>query len=180
MPPPVRKLALTAHVTSSVGWLGAVVTFGALSVTVLVNDDEQVVRGAYLAMESTGWYVLVPLSLASLATGLVQSLGTPWGLFKHYWVLVKLLINVVATVVLLLYMQTLGHLAGLARAPLPGGDLGGLRSPSPLVHAGAALVLLLVATVLSVYKPRGMTRYGQRRQRALATRREGAVAAATP
>jgi hypothetical protein len=58
------------------------------------------------------WFVLVPLSLASLLTGLVQSLGTPWGLFRHYWVLFKLLINVLATIVLLMYMQTLTYLGG--------------------------------------------------------------------
>jgi len=123
------------------------------------------VRAAYLVMEPAGWFVLVPLSLASLLTGLVQSLGTTWGLFRHYWVLFKLLINVVATIVLLLYMQTLSYLAGLAAETTAStGDLSGLRSPSAVVHAGAALLLLLMATVLAVYKPRGMTRHGQRKQ----------------
>jgi hypothetical protein len=40
-----------------------------------------------------------------------------------------------------------------------------LRNPSPVIHSGAALLALLVTTTLSVYKPRGMTRYGRRRQR---------------
>jgi hypothetical protein len=165
MSPGLRKLALTAHVTSSVGWLGAVAGFLALSIAGLTSRDGQTVRAVYLAMESTGWYVLVPLSLASLATGLAQALGTPWGLFRHYWVLLKLLMNVLATVVLLLYMQTLGYLAGIARkTPLDGGNLDTLRSPSPVLHAAAALVLLLVATTLSVFKPRGLTRYGRRKQ----------------
>jgi hypothetical protein len=163
--PRLRKFVLTAHVVSSVGWLGAVAVFLALSVVGLTSQDAQVVRAVYLAMESAGWIVLVPLSLASLLTGLVQSLGTKWGLFRHYWVLIKLLINVVATIVLLLYMQTLSHLAGLAaETTVSSGDLSGLRSPSPVIHAGAGLLLLLVAATLSVYKPRGMTRYGQRKQ----------------
>jgi hypothetical protein len=116
-------------------------------------------------MESTGWLVLVPLSLASLLTGLVQSLGTKWGLFRHYWVLVKLVINVVATIILLLYMQTLESLARMSReTTLSDGVLSGLRDPSPVLHAGAALLLLAVATTLAVYKPPGMTRYGQRKQ----------------
>jgi hypothetical protein len=165
MSPGLRKLALTAHVASSVGWLGAVAGFLALSIVGLTSRDGQTVRSVYIAMEPAGWYVLVPLSLASLATGLVQSLGTPWGLFRHYWVLVKLLMNVLATVVLLLYMQTLGYLAGIARkTPLDGGNLDALRSPSPVLHAAAALVLLVVATTLSVYKPRGLTGYGRRKQ----------------
>jgi hypothetical protein len=165
MTPGLRKLALTAHITSSVGWLGAVAGFLALAVVGLTSQDDQTVRGAFLVMEATGWFVLVPLSLASLLTGLVQSLGTTWGLFRHYWVLAKLVINIFATIVLLMYMQTLGSLADVAaETTVPGNDLGVLKSPSPLLHAGAALLLLLVATVLAVYKPRGMTPYGQRKQ----------------
>jgi uncharacterized membrane protein len=163
--PWLRKLALTAHVTASVGWLGAVLAFLALSVAGLTSQDPQTVRGAYLVMELTGWAVLVPLSLASLLTGLVSSLGSSWGLFRHYWVLFKLAINLVATIVLLLYMQTLASLADAAAATtLSGNELRGLSSPSPTLHAAAALLLLLVATALAIYKPRGMTRYGQRKQ----------------
>jgi hypothetical protein len=162
--PRLRKLALTAHVTSSVGWLGAVVAFLALSVAGLTSQDPQTVRGAYLVMELTGWVVLVPLSLASLLTGLVCSLGSIWGLFRHYWVLFKLLINVVATIVLLLYMLTLDYLADVAAAAtFSSSELRGLRSPSPVLHAVAALLLLVVATTLAISKPRGMTRYGQRK-----------------
>jgi hypothetical protein len=165
MTPRLRKFALTAHVASSVGWLGAVTVSLALGVAGLTSQDAQTVRGAYLTLELTGWFVLVPLSLASLVTGLISSLGTRWGLFRHYWVLFKLLINVAATIVLLLYMQTLGYLAGVAaETTLSSGDLRGLRNPSPVLHAGAALLLLLVATTLAVYKPRGMTRYGRRKQ----------------
>lgn len=115
-------------------------------------------------MQLTGWFVLIPLALASLLTGVVQALGTTWGLFRHYWVLAKLLITVVASVVLLLYTQTLSYLADLAAQTKPSADLGGLRTPSPIIHAAAAVLLLLLATVLAVYKPRGMTRYGWRRQ----------------
>lgn len=165
MTPRVRKFALTAHVTSSVGWLGAVAGTLALAVAGLTSQDAQTVRAAYLAMELTGWLVLVPLSLASLLTGLVQSLGTRWGLFRHYWVLAKLLINVTATIVLLLYMQTLGSLADVAAvATVSDDDLRDIRSPSPVLHAGGAVLLLLAATTLAVYKPQGMTPYGQRRQ----------------
>ncbi len=157
-----RKLALTAHVTSSVGWLGAVACFLALSVVGWVGEDARTVRSVYISMEAVGWYVLVPLSVASLVSGLVQSLGTSWGLFRHYWVLAKLMINVFATIVLLMYMQTLDYLAGVAEDTASSGA--GLRNPSPVLHAGGALLLLLVATALAVYKPRGLTRYGQRKQ----------------
>jgi hypothetical protein len=166
MTPRLRKFALTAHVSASVGWLGAVVAFLALAVAGLTSEDAQIVRAAYLTMELIGWYALVPLALASLLSGLVQAFGTTWGLFRHYWILFKLLINVFATIVLLMYTQTLDHFAGVAADnTLSSSDLSGLRSSSPLLHAGLALLLLLVATTLAVYKPRGLTPYGQRKQR---------------
>lgn len=164
MRPRVRKLALTGHVTSSVGWLGAVIAFLALSVVGLTSEDAQTVRGAYLVMEQAAWLALVPLSFASLLTGIVGSLGTAWGLLRHYWVLFKLLINVVLTIVLLVYMETFGVMAAIAADP--GADLDVVRNPSPVIHAGAALLLLFVAAALAVFKPRGITPYGWRRQHA--------------
>jgi hypothetical protein len=163
MTPRIRKLALTAHVSSSVGWLGAVAAFLALAVIGVTSQDAQTVRGVYLVMEPAAWHVLVPLALASLLTGLVQSLGTVWGLFRHYWVLFKLLITLFATVVLLMYMGTFRSMAGVAADQRA--DLGLVRNASPMIHAALALLVLLVATVLAVYKPRGMTPYGQGRQR---------------
>lgn len=161
MSPRVRKFALTAHVTSSVGWVGAVFAFLPPAVAGLISQDVQTMRGAYLVMELIVWYALVPLAFASLLTGIVQSLGTTWGLIRHYWVLFKLLITVFATFVLLEYAQTSSLLAGAAAS---GDDLGALRGEGTLVHAGLGLLLLLVATVLAVYKPRGMTRFGRRKQ----------------
>jgi hypothetical protein len=166
MKPGLRKFALTAHVVSSVGWLGAVVGALALGIAGLSSQDAETVRAAYIAMDSIAWFVLIPLSFASLLTGLVQALGTHWGLFRHYWVLAKLVINVVATIVLLLYTQTLGVLADIAaetKASRP--DLSALRDPSPVLHASVGLLLLLLATILAVYKPRGLTPYGVRKRK---------------
>jgi len=165
MPPRVRKLALTAHVTTSVGWLGAVAVFLALAVAGLTSRDTELVRAAYLVMGLTGWFVIVPLCLASLVTGVLSSLGTTWGLLRYYWVVAKLLITALSTLVLLVHMQPIGHIADVAaRTELSSADLHGLRVQL-VVQSGAALVVLLVATVLSVYKPQGRTKYGQRKQR---------------
>lgn len=161
MAPPLRKLALTTHVVASVGWLGAVVVFLALSITGLTSTNTETVRSAYLAMEAVGLYVLVPFSIASLLTGLIQALGTKWGLIRHYWVLAKLFINVLASVILLLYTQTL---ASLAETASTNADLGTLRNPSPMLHAAVGLLLLIAAAALSIYKPRGITRYGWSKQ----------------
>lgn len=163
--PSLRKLALTLHVTSSVGWLGAVAAFLPLALASLLGRDAQLVRSADLAMDLIAWFAIVPFCFASLLTGLVSSLGTPWGLFRHYWVLVKLLITVPAALILLVHMQPIGLLAGAAsKATLTwsGTDLHGLRNLL-VTAAGAALLTLLVLTTLSMYKPRGMTRHGWRR-----------------
>jgi hypothetical protein len=166
MTPSLRKLILTAHVTSSVGWLGAVVAYLVLVVAALTNRDAQTVRAAYLAMELAGWFAIVPLALTSLLTGLVQSLGTTWGLFQHYWVLFKLLLTLFATIVLLLHMPAVSFLAGV-----PLGTDGATPSGlwGELIHAGGGLLVLLVTTTLSVYKPRGLTPYGRRKQHKLRT-----------
>ena len=162
----VRKFALTAHVTSSVGWIGAVAGFLALALAGLTSHDDQTVRAAYLALELIGWFVIVPLSFVSPLTGLIQALGTTWGLFRHYWVLIKFLITIPATLLLLLHMQPVGHLARVvADTTLARGELAGLRIQLA-ADAGAAVVVLLIATTLSIYKPRGMTSYGRRKQHA--------------
>jgi hypothetical protein len=160
--PGIRRLALTAHVASSVGWLGAVAGFLALAVVGLTSGSAQTARGAYLVMEPAAWFVLVPLALASLLTGLVQSLGTSWGLFRHYWVFFKLVINVVATAILLTYMETFRLMADVAADPKS--DLEAVRNPSPLLHGVGALILLVAATSLAVYKPQGLTPYGRRKR----------------
>lgn len=163
LPTGLRKFVLTAHVTASVGWLGAAMAFLALAVVGLTSQDPETVRGVYLVMEPAARLVLVPLAFVSLLTGIVQSLGSVWGLFRHYWVVFKLLITVFATIVLLIYIETFRSMAGVAADP--DSDLHVVRNASPVLHATLALVTLLVATVLAVFKPKGMTPYGWRKQR---------------
>ncbi len=163
MPPRLRKFALAAHLTSSVGWIGAVAGYIALDVATATSQDTRTLRSAYLAMELIALYVIVPLALASLLTGLLMSLGTKWGLFRHYWVLISLLLTIIATVVLLVETQTIGYFADIAADPTTSGD--DLRAlGSTLVHSVGGTVVLLVILALNVYKPRGMTRYGWRKQ----------------
>ncbi|WP_434594090.1 hypothetical protein [Streptomyces sp. A5-4] len=157
--PRLRKVVLTTHVTTSVGWLGAVAAYIALDVAAVTSQDVETVRGAYLAMEVTAWYVIVPLALASVLVGVVNSLGTPWGLFRHHWVLAKLLLTLFATTILLVETQTISSLAETAASGADPREL-----PGSLFHSIGGLVVLLVITSLSVFKPRGLTRYGWRKQ----------------
>lgn len=169
MTPGLRRFALTLHLTCSVGWLGAVVAYLALGVSAATSRDAQTVRAAWIAMELTGWVVIVPLAIAALLTGLVMSLGTPWGLFRHYWVLITLVLTILAIAVLLLHMPTVSTLAGVARE-VDSVELGGFGGD--LLHAGGGLVVLLAITVLNVYKPRGLTPYGWRKQQEERLRRQ--------
>lgn len=157
----LRKLMFTVHLTSSVGWIGAVVAYLTLGLSAMTSQDAQTLRAAWIAMELIGWYAIVPLALVALLTGLIMSLGTSWGLFRHYWVVITLALTILSTVVLLLHMPTVSSLADVAREP-DGADLG--RLGGDLFHAGGGLLVLLVITVLNVYKPRGMTPYGWRKQ----------------
>jgi hypothetical protein len=163
MPPRLRKFALAAHIALAVGWIGAVAGYIALDVAAATGQNAQTLRAAYLAMEVIAWYVIVPLALGSLLSGLIMSLGTKWGLFRHYWVLISLLLTIFATVVLLVETQTISYFADIAADPTTSGD--DLRAlGSTLVHSVGGTVVLLVILVLNMYKPRGMTRYGWRKQ----------------
>lgn len=157
MRPSVRKAALTVHVAASVGWLGALIVFFAHGLASLQASEEHVVRATSLAMGLAAWFVILPLSIVTLASGFVQALGTAWGLLRHYWVIFKLALTAIATGVLLLKLQPISHLAETAaQTGFSSGDLVGLRT-SLTVHAAGGLVVLLAALVLALYKPAGAT-----------------------
>lgn len=160
MPPPLRKAVLTAHVATSVGWFGALLGYVALDIITATVSGIATVRSAYVAMDVIVRYAIVPLAIASVLIGIVNALGTSWGLFRHYWVLVKLILTLVAAGVLLHEAATVAWLADLATStPDPG------RLSSTLPHSIGGLIVLSLTLVLSVFKPRGLTRHGWRKQR---------------
>jgi hypothetical protein len=162
MSPAFRKLALTVHLTTSVGWVGAVIAYLGLGIAAGQSSDTETIRAAWTAMDVIGWWVIVPLAIAALVTGVVMSLGTRWGLFRHYWTVISLGLTVVCTVVLVVHMPSVSAIARRVRSADPA-DLRGFGGD--LFHPGAGLLLLLVITVLNVYKPAGLTPYGWRKQR---------------
>lgn len=165
MSPRLRRFALTAHIAFSVGWNGAVAAFLALAIVGLIGHDAQVVRAAYLAMELIARWVIVPLALAALLSGLVMGIGTRWGLFRHYWVLFTLLLTILAVAVLLGQLELVSYVAGVAaETRLSTVELREART-SLVAHAGGGLLVLLAITGLNVYKPPGLTPYGKRRLR---------------
>jgi hypothetical protein len=161
MPPALRRAMLAAHIICSVGWLGAAAAYLALGVAAEVNMQPQVIRAAWIAMELSGWFVIIPLACLAYLTGLVLSLGTPWGLFKHYWVVIAFVLTTLSLAVLLLHMPSVSTLAGLARTS---DDAAASRLGGDVLHPALGILVLGVVTVLNVHKPRGLTPYGRRKQ----------------
>lgn len=161
MSPLRRKALLAVHLVASVGWVGGAVAYVALGVAARTTTDPATIRAAWLAFDILGWWVLVPEAVLTLVTGVALSLGTRWGLFLHYWVVVALLVTLLCTVVLVLHMRDVSATAALARTA----DAAELRRlGGDLAHPTIGLVLLLFVLVLNVFKPRGVTRRGWRRQ----------------
>ncbi len=161
MTPRVRKLALTTHVTFSVGWLGAVVAYLTVAIAGLTSLDPQLVKGTYVTMQLMAWFVIVPFAIAALVSGLVQSLGTEWGLFRHYWIIAKFVLTTLGTVILLLHAPRVTEMAvRAAESALASGDHSQQRL-ALVIHAAGGLAILLGATVLSIFKPWGKTPHGK-------------------
>lgn len=168
----IRKAVVLAHVVTSVGWLGAVVAYVSLDFVAVMSRDVQLVRGAFLAMEVMIQAVIVPLAIASVMIGLITAWCTPWGVLRHYWVLMKLLATAMATVVLLLETPTIRSLADAASTASDPRELNGT-----LPHSVGGAVVLLLITGLSIFRPKGLTRYGWRKQQ---EQRRAQVTALTP
>ena len=174
--PGPRKLALTVHILSSVGWMGAVAAFLALALTGRSTDDPSLARGVYQAMDVIVRAAIVPLAFLALLTGILQGVGTRWGLLRHYWVVIKLVATAIATIVLLTELDPIAHLADIAQADLLREGTMTQERTSLVVHSGGGLLTLLIPMVLSIYKPRGLTRRGRRHAAAEAATAPGASA----
>jgi len=162
MSPSARKLILALHLTASIGWIGAVAAYLRLDITAVTSEDANALRSAYLGMDAIAGNVIVPLAITALLTGIAISLGTKWGLFKHYWTAISLIMTTIAVIVLIAETRTIDRYAAVAASPSASVEelqrLGGT-----LPHSLGGMVVLLVVLVLNVYKPQGLTRHGQRR-----------------
>lgn len=162
MPSRVRKSFLTVHVLSSVGWVGAVAAFLVLAVAGYTTSNDQFAAGLYVSLRLMTWWLIIPLSVVSLVGGVIQSLGTSWGLLRHYWVVVKLLVTTGATALLFLHTLIIDRAATEAVAGMTGAGASAMKLQL-VIDSAAALVVLILITILSTVKPRGITPLGARR-----------------
>lgn len=160
-----RKLVLTLHMITTMGWLGSAAAYIPIAANVLTNQDTSFVQSAIQIMVLIANFIVVPMAFVSLLTGIALSLGSRWGLFRHYWILFKLVLTVIALFMLVAYTQALGQMAAIAvQRTLSSNDISILKDPIHLLHSSGGLFVVLLATVMSVYKPKGMTKYGWRKQ----------------
>lgn len=157
----LRKAAVVGHIIASVGWLGAVAAFLALAIAGFTSPRVNIAEATAVAMELVTWLVIVPFAVASLLSGVLVSMSSPWGLLRHYWVVAKLLITVGATGLLLLHTQPIGLLSAAASQGAPGTEIHRLQVQL-IGDASAALLVLVINVLLSVFKPWGPTRLGAR------------------
>lgn len=155
---------MLTHVVAAVGWLGVTATFLVLTVALLDSRDSATLRAGYAMHELMVTWLARPAALLTLGTGLVLSLGTRWGLVRHWWVLAKLVL-LVATVAV-----TVSVSPDLLRYSIEHADEAGTAG-----YADAQRVLVLMAiyhvvmigtaAALSVYKPAGRLRPASVRSR---------------
>jgi hypothetical protein len=144
LPRPVHKAVLAVHVLSSVGWFGVAVTL-AFCALVGGSTDE---LALYEIIQAT-LSLSVPLGLAAAVSGIVLSVTTRWGLVRHWWVVAKeaITVAVIATDVLV-----------VGPAMDEAIDTGvPTEMPGPI---WAHCIVLAIAAVLSVVKPRARTPLG--------------------
>jgi hypothetical protein len=168
MRPALRRLSLATHITLSVSWIGAAGSFLVLNTIALTSPNDETVRAVYLSMNLIGLYAIVPLSLAALATGLIQSSGTHWGLLRHYWVVAKLLLTTLAVYALFMHqfsaVTSAAKLVPVSSTPVVLDPRLHSLGMEILGDVSGGLFVLLVVATLAVYKPWGLTRYGRDRQ----------------
>lgn len=154
-----QKFTLLAHIACSVGWFGAIIPYLALVIAGLTSHNAERMRALYLSMEIIGWYVIVPFSVAALLSGLLQSLSSQWGLFKHWWIVAKFVLTIFAVLVLLRHMGGVSRIANESSQSKE-------SFRHEFVHATAGLLVLLMAMTLAQFKPWGTTSYGRRKLKA--------------
>lgn len=157
-----RKVVRATHIAVSAGWLGLVVAMLTLGVSAATADDPRFALACYAMMDRIGGAVIPFFAVATLVTGIVLSVATPWRLLHHWWVIAKLIlaVAVIGTGVALTGDWVQQAVAQAARAPGANGGL--LAAWLVVVGSVVHLLFLWAATTISVDKPWGKTRRGRR------------------
>jgi hypothetical protein len=146
-----HKIAITAHVLAAVGWFGIAVAIAFGGVAATVTSDPTLAHALFRAMETVPW-LSIPFGLIAVASGMLLGVGTVYGLVRHWWVVAKIAIAAAVIITDSVIVARVAHDAAVTGSPAP-----------PLFGSTSAHVVVLgVATALSVFKPRGRTPWGRR------------------
>jgi hypothetical protein len=155
--PATRKAVLVLHAVTGISWMGVDIALFVLLMTARTTDDPTLVVSGFNAIRIIVPVAVPPLSLGILVTGLILGLGTPWGLVRYWWVLVKLSLSLVMTVLVFLsLLPAINSIPVLSVTPMSAdavrASLGFL--PTQLMFPPIVSFLMLgVATILSIFKP---------------------------
>ncbi|MDQ0894900.1 hypothetical protein [Agromyces ramosus] len=161
--PRIRKVVLLTHIAAAGAWLGLDLVLGVLVFTAFTASAVQSAAAAASVASFATW-PLITVGLVTLVTGVLLGVGSKYGLVRYWWVLAKLVLNVVlVTLVVLVLAPGTSALSGAALDSLAAGTAPTLPSTlvfPPIVSSTA----VIVAMALAVFKPWG--RVGARRRRA--------------
>ncbi len=163
--PGLRKLVLLLHIMSAGIWLGLDVAMAVAIFTGLNTDDRQLAAALFQALETITVLPLLTTGVVCLITGLFLGWGSKYGVVRYWWVLIKLILNLILTALVLLSLrggvQEVGAFGALlAEDPTATADLQNIIYP-PIVSPTA----LTIAMLLAVFKPWGRLRRSTDRKR---------------
>lgn len=168
-----RKVTLVLHIVAAAAWFGMDCALTVLVFTATLAGDPAIVATCLQALRLFAVWPMLAAAVVSLLTGVVLGLGSKYGLVRYWWVTVKLSVNVLMSVLVIIALRpvvteaaTIGEQIG---AGTPQAVPPALMFP-PIVSPA----LLLLAYVLSVFKPWGRVRK-QRVDRTISRRPEAAV-----
>lgn len=145
---PRRKLLLTVHVVAAVSLIGTDLALLALGIAGVRGADPQTV---YPAASHVASWLVAPLVVVALGTGIAQAVLSQWGLLRYWWVTIKLATTVVFTgIVWFVLVPRLAASADAAAAAQTFTDAE--RLPLSVVPAVAVTVLVFLVG-LAIYKP---------------------------
>jgi len=158
--PSARKLLLSIHVIVTGAWLGSVVVNLVLLIHAAVTTEPALARSVYSVMDRLVTEVMPPLAASTLLTGILLGLGTQWGILLHYWVATKLALSVavvlIGNAVIDRWVEQLLDTAQSSQIPPRGTTWIMLLAATVL-----SVAMLVMASVLSTYKPWGRTARGR-------------------
>ncbi len=137
-----RNTVLSLHIAASVALLGDSAAFLAISIRARGLPADEA-HASYEILNVLSLTFGIPLSFVALGTGIALGVGSRWGVLRHPWVIMKL--------VLLLSVLAVG---GLVLSPAEEAARDGTGGSTGLI-AGATwdVAALATATALSVFKP---------------------------